>query len=99
MDQRLTQVEIRKLGKRVSSDRPTVALLKRGEAVARTGIATSTRCEILDLEWHTKAGVRHLRVWVSGKTGGRWLIAKHEAVAVLERLYGREQAWQGRLLE
>ncbi len=42
-----------------------------------------------DLEWHTKDGVRYLRVWVDGKTGGRWLIAKHKAVAVLERLHAR----------
>jgi len=39
-----------------------------------------------DLEWHTKDGVRYLRVWVDGKTGGRWLIAKHAAVDVLRRL-------------
>ena len=28
--------------------------------------------------------------WVDGKTGGRWLIAKHAAVAVLERLHARQ---------
>jgi integrase len=44
-----------------------------------------------DLEWHTKDGVRYLRVWVDGKTGGRWLIAKHRAVAVLERLHARQR--------
>ncbi len=44
-----------------------------------------------DLEWHTKSGVRYLRVWVEGKTGGRWLIAKHAAVAVLERLHARQR--------
>ena len=43
-----------------------------------------------DLEWHTKDGVRYLRVWVDGKTGGRWLIAKHAAVEVLRRLHGRQ---------
>jgi integrase len=48
-----------------------------------------------DLEWHTRAGVRYLRVWVSGKTGGRWLIAKHGAVAVLERLHSRQQDLAG----
>jgi hypothetical protein len=32
------------------------------------------------LEWHTDKGVRYLRVWVDGKTGGRWLIAKHPRV-------------------
>jgi integrase len=39
--------------------------------------------------------VRYLRVWVSGKTGGRWLIAKHGAVAVLERLHSRQQDLAG----
>jgi hypothetical protein len=29
------------------------------------------------IEWHTDKGVRYLRIWVDGKTGGRWLIAKH----------------------
>jgi integrase len=43
------------------------------------------------LEWHTDKGVRYLRVWVDGKTGGRWLIAKHRAVAVLERLHARQR--------
>ncbi|MFN5098089.1 MAG: tyrosine-type recombinase/integrase [Limnohabitans sp.] len=44
-----------------------------------------------DLEWHTKDGVRYLRVWVDGKTGGRWLIAKHKAVDVLKRLHARQR--------
>ena len=44
-----------------------------------------------DLEWHTKDGVRYLRVWVDGKTGGRWLITKHRAVDVLKRLHARQK--------
>ena len=42
------------------------------------------------VSWHTDKGVRYLRIWVDGKTGGRWLIAKHTAVAVLERLHARQ---------
>ena len=42
------------------------------------------------ISWHTDKGVRYLRIWVDGKTGGRWLIAKYAAVAVLERLHGRQ---------
>ncbi len=42
------------------------------------------------LEWHTDKGVHYLRVWVDGKTGGRWLIAKHRAVDVLKRLHERQ---------
>jgi integrase len=43
-----------------------------------------------DIEWHTHKDVKYLRVWVSGKTGGRWLIAKHRAVDVLRRLHTRQ---------
>ena len=42
------------------------------------------------IEWHTDKGVRYLRIWVDGKTGGRWLIAKHRAVDVLKRLQLRQ---------
>ena len=40
-----------------------------------------------DVEWHK--GERYLRLWVSGKTGGRWLIAKHRALPALQRLQER----------
>jgi integrase len=32
---------------------------------------------------------------VNGKTGGRWLIAKHRAVDVLKRLHSRQQTHNG----
>lgn len=38
-------------------------------------------------EWYASEGQRYIRVWVDGKTGGRWLIAKHEAEAVLLKLH------------
>ena len=41
------------------------------------------------IEWHTDKDQRYLRIWVSGKTGGRWLIAKHRAASALERLADR----------
>ena len=41
------------------------------------------------ISWHMDKGVRYLRIWVDGKTGGRWPIAKHAAVAVLARLHTR----------
>ena len=44
-----------------------------------------------DIEWHTKDGVRYLRIWVSGKTGGRLLIAKHRLIDVLKRLHARQR--------
>ena len=44
------------------------------------------------IEWYTdgKTDERYLRIWVSGKTGGRWLIAKHRAASALERLAVRQ---------
>jgi integrase len=39
------------------------------------------------IEWHIDKEVRYLRIWVSGKTGPRWLIAKHECVEALKRLH------------
>jgi integrase len=42
------------------------------------------------IEWHTDKGIRYLRIWVDGKTGGRWLIAKHRAVDVLKRIHARQ---------
>ena len=52
-----------------------------------------------DVCWHTQEGKRYLRIWVNGKTGGRWLIAKHAAVAVLERLHARQTALNSQSLE
>jgi integrase len=45
-----------------------------------------------NIEWHTQGDKRYLRIWVNGKTGGRWLIAKHKAVDVLKRLHSRQKA-------
>jgi integrase len=44
------------------------------------------------LEWHVdaKTGQRYLRIWVSGKTGGRWLIAKNWLIEVFTRLAVRQ---------
>jgi len=38
-------------------------------------------------EWYASEGQRYIRVWVDGKTGGRWLIAKHATEAVLVKLH------------
>ena len=38
------------------------------------------------LQWHWIGQKRYLRVWLSGKTGPRYLIAKHQVVDCLERL-------------
>ena len=52
-----------------------------------------------DVCWHTQEGKRYLRIWVNGKTGGRWLIAKHAALEVLQRLHGRHAALNSQSLE
>jgi integrase len=38
------------------------------------------------LQWHWIGNKKYLRGWVSGKTGPRYLIAKHEVIKVFERL-------------
>jgi integrase len=52
-----------------------------------------------DVCWHTQGDKRYLRIWVNGKTGGRWLIAKHAALEVLERLHARHAALNTQSLE
>jgi len=52
-----------------------------------------------DVCWHTQEGKRYLRIWVNGKTGGRWLIAKHAALEVLQRLHDRQAALNTQSLE
>ena len=42
------------------------------------------------LQWHWIGDQRYLRIWVSGKTGPRYLIARHFVIEALERLI----AWQ-----
>ncbi len=42
-------------------------------------------------ERYSDDGVKYLRIWVDGKTDGRWLIAKHELAAVLQRLHRRQR--------
>jgi integrase len=49
-----------------------------------------------DCEWYEADGVRYLRVRVSGKTGERYLIAKHETLPVLQRLHQRQVDIAGR---
>ena len=44
------------------------------------------------IEWHQVGQQRYLRIWVSGKTGGRWLIAKHRASEALARLATRQES-------
>ena len=43
------------------------------------------------LQWHYIKDKKYLKVWVSGKTGPRFLIAKHAFIESLNRLY----KWQG----
>jgi integrase len=42
------------------------------------------------IEWHTNKDIRYIRIWVNGKTGGRWLIAKHKVIDALMRLHQRQ---------
>lgn len=59
------------------------------EFLLYTGIRHGTEARALrwrHLQWHYSGEQRYLRVWVSGKTGPRYLIAKHQAIPALERL-------------
>ena len=53
------------------------------------------------IEWYVdhKTEKRYLRIWVSGKTGARYLIAKHYAEAALQRLANREKVFAGLTLD
>ncbi len=51
------------------------------------------------IAWHEDKGVRYLRIWVSGKTGPRWLIAKHECAEALERLHQTQPPLAGMSFE
>lgn len=62
-------------------------------------LATGARCgkESMNMlwqhiQWYSDKEQRYLRKWVSGKTGGRWLIAKHHAAEALGRLAIRRTA-------
>lgn len=71
-------------------------------------IGTGMRCgkESLHIKWKhiewytdTNTAKRYLRIWVSGKTGSRLLIAKHNVRETLERLISREDLFKGKDLD
>jgi integrase len=98
IDQLLSYMRQWRMGGRLAVEREMRPLLcDYVEMLLYTGMRHGTEAMGIrwrDLEWHTKDGVQYLRVWVSGKTGGRWLIAKHAAVAVLKRLHARQRDMQ-----
>ncbi|MCX7237280.1 tyrosine-type recombinase/integrase [Polynucleobacter sp.] len=54
-----------------------------------TGVRTGTETMPLrwkHLQWHHIGPQRYLKIWVSGKTGPRYLIAKHAVIETLNRL-------------
>ncbi len=62
--------------------------------LVNTGVRHSTESMPLrwkHLQWHYIGSKRFLRIWVSGKTGARYLIAKHDVIAVLEELLRWQQ--------
>jgi integrase len=71
-------------------------------------IGTGMRCgkESLHIKWKhiewyvaSNTAKRYLRIWVSGKTGARHLIAKHKVQEALERLISREPLFNGKTLD
>jgi integrase len=72
------------------------------ELLIYTGMRHGTeamRVQWQHCEWHNADGTKYLRIWVSGKTGERWLIAKHEAVPVLQRLRERDPVLRAMTLD
>jgi integrase len=64
------------------------------EFLLNTGIRHGTEAIPLrwrHIQWHRIGDKRYLQIWVSGKTGPRYLIAKNAVIEALERLIG----WQG----
>lgn len=64
------------------------------EFLVNTGVRHGTEALPLrwkHLQWHWVGEKKYLRIWVSGKTGPRYLIAKNEVIAVLERLMRWQQ--------
>ena len=59
------------------------------EFLVNTGVRHGTEALPLrwkHLQWHWIGEKKYLRIWVSGKTGPRYLIAKNAVVKVLERV-------------
>ncbi len=64
------------------------------EFLLYTGIRQGTESMPIrwkDIQWHRVDGEQYLKIWVSGKTGPRYLIARAALKATLERLI----VWQG----
>jgi integrase len=64
------------------------------EFLVNTGVRHGTEALPLrwkHLQWHWVGDKKYLRIWVSGKTGPRYLIAKNEVIEVLERLMRWQQ--------
>lgn len=95
----LTFMETWAVSGRLSVEREMRPLLRDYvEILLYTGIRHGTEALGLrwcDISWHEDKGQRYLRLWVNGKTGGRFIIAKHFALAALERLWSRQQAILG----
>lgn len=74
------------------------------ELLAATGMRSGK--ESLNIKWKhitwyldSKTGKRYLRIWVSGKTGARYLIAKNRAEEALVRLCGRQLLFENNTLD
>ena len=85
----------------LSPARPTALLYLRDGAVVfyrRAGSGMRCGTESMGMlwqhvQWHTDTGgQRYLRLWVTGKTGARWLIAKHDTAQAFERLAQRQKS-------
>lgn len=74
------------------------------ELLAYTGMRCgkeSMNLKWRDIQWYIdhKTGKRYIRIWVNGKTGSRFLIAKHVLLESIERLASMEPDFRGKSLD
>jgi integrase len=95
VDRLLAFMEAWSAGGRIGVEREMRPLLRDYvEMLLYTGMRHGTEALGVcwnNIEWHTHEGKKYLRIWVDGKTGGRWLIAKHKAIEPLQRLHHRQK--------
>lgn len=64
------------------------------EFLVNTGVRHGTEALPLrwkHLQWHWIGNKKYLRIWVSGKTGPRYLIAKNQVINVFEKIIKWQQ--------
>ena len=90
IEQLLTYLRVWELGGRIAFEKVLRPICRAYvEFLLYTGIRHGTEaCPLRwkHLQWHWIGEKRYLRIWVNGKTGPRYLIAKNAVIETLERV-------------